>query len=172
VAQKREGTILVHQFTDSRSENKKRIGNKRIIFGIPFGSFVIKDRKPVDVAVTELFAEALTHAGYEVITQPAGSSTNDNTNVTAVLRGDIKDFWLDMFAATWHDVSVDFKLSDKNDKQVVWEKTIQGDNINPLWLGLKSEFQKVIRQSLDEALNKAATEFASDEFYQKVKGTD
>jgi hypothetical protein len=34
-----------------------------------------------------------------------------------------------------------------------------------LWIGATGEYEKVISESLTKALNRAAKEFASDEFY-------
>ncbi len=51
----------------------------------------------------------------------------------------------------------------------MWEKDIQGEEKNVLWLGTTSEYEKVIRQALTKALNQAAKEFASDEFYKFIK---
>ena len=129
----------------------------------------VNDGKRVDVMVTEFFVDALKHAGYDAVIQTSGATQPVGVKINAVLQGEIKEFWLDMYMATWHHVNVDLRLLDKDGKLVLWQKNIQGGKSNPLWLGLNSEFEKVIQQALDEALNRAAKEFASDEFYRQVK---
>jgi hypothetical protein len=49
------------------------------------------------------------------------------------------------------------------------EEDIRGEQTNVLWIGTSSELEKVIRQALTKALNQAAKEFASDEFYEAIK---
>lgn len=170
VAQKREGTILVQQFVDSRKEDHQYIGTKRNGFGMPLGNIGVRDGKRVDAMVTEFFVDALRHAGYDAVIQTSSATQpTGGVKVNAILQGEIKEFWLDLYMTTWHHVNVDLKLLDKDGKQVLWEKNIQGGKASILWLGLNSEFEKVIRQALDEALYRAAKEFASEEFYQKVK---
>jgi len=170
VIQKREGTILVQMFVDNRTQDHQYIGTKRDGLGIPLGDFGVRDGKRVNEVVTEFFVDALKQAGYNAVmqtsiaTQPTGSA-----KVSAVLQGEIKEFWLDLYLTTWHHVNVDLTLLDKDGKQVLWTKNIKGGKSNILWVGLNSEFESVIRQALDEALNRAAKEFASEEFYQKVK---
>lgn len=169
VAQKRAGTILVQPFVDNRKEDHQYIGTKRDVLGLPLGNMGVNDGKRVDVMVTEFFVDALKHAGYDAVIQTSGATQPVGVKINAVLQGEIKEFWLDMYMATWHHVNVDLRLLDKDGKLVLWQKNIQGGKSNPLWLGLNSEFEKVIQQALDEALNRAAKEFASDEFYRQVK---
>ena len=170
VVSKRDGVILVRQFTDSRKEDKQYIGTKRNGFGMPLGNIGVRDGKRVEVMVTEFFVDALKHAGYDAVIQNApAAATPPSMKVDAVLDGDIREFWMDLYMATWHKVNVHMRLLDKAGERVTWERDIQGGESNVLWLGISSEFEKVIRQALDQALNRAAKEFASDEFYQKVK---
>ena len=162
LAQKREGTVLVQQFVDSRKQDHQYIGSKRNGFGMALGNIGVRDGKRVDAMVTEFFVDALRHAGYDAVIQtPSAAAPTNGVKVYTVLQGEIKEFWLDLYMATWHHVNVDLKLLDKDGKQVLWEKNVQGGKANVLWLGLKSEFEKVIREALDEALNRAAKEFAS-----------
>jgi hypothetical protein len=170
VAQKREGTILVQQFVDKRKEDHQYIGTKRDGLGIPLGNFGVRDGKRVDVMITEFFVDALKHAGYDAVIQTSSATQPPSgVKVNVILQGEINKFWLDLYLTTWHHVDVDLKLLDKDGKNILWVKNIQGGKANVLWVGLNSEFEKVIRQALDEALNRAAKEFASEEFYQKVK---
>jgi hypothetical protein len=166
---KREGVVMVRQFTDSRKEDKQYIGTKRNGFGMPLGKLGVRDGKRVDLMVTEFFVDALKHAGYNAMIQIPQSPTSDISKVDAVMEGDIREFWTDLYMATWHKVNVHMKLLDKTGAKVMWERDIEGGQANVLWLGLSSEFEKVVRQALDQALNRAAKEFASDEFYQKVR---
>lgn len=169
VTQKRDGTLLVRQFVDSREQDRQFIGTKRNGFGMPLGNIGVRDGKRTDVLLTEFFVEALQHAGYDAVLQSPTSGVPNGTRIDAVLEGEIKKFWLDLYMATWHDLNVHLKLLDKDGQRVIWEKDIEGGKANVLWLGVASEFEKVIRQALDEALNRAASEFASEGFYQKVK---
>jgi len=161
---------LVQQFVDDRKEDHQYIGTKRNGFGMPLGNIGVRDGKRVDAMVTEFFVDALRHAGYDAVIQTqAATQQPGGVKADAVMQGDIKEFWLDLYMATWHHVNVDLKLLDKDGKQVLWEKNIQGGKANVLWLGINSEFERVIREALDEALNRAAKEFATEEFYRKVK---
>lgn len=171
VMQKRSGTILIHQFTDKRTRDRAYIGTKRDGFGMPVGKIIIKDNKPLDLTMTRFFAEALEHAGYDIIIEPAGSNSasNNHTNIGAVLRGDIKEFWSDPYPTGWHDISISLELSDKEDQQVIWKKSIIGKNMRVVWIGKKSELEEVIRQAMDNALNNAAAQFTTDDFFQHVK---
>jgi len=70
---------------------------------------------------------------------------------------------------TWHYMTVDLKAVDPGTRKVVWEKEVKGEESNMLWLGITSEFERVIRTSLTKALDQAAKEFAADEFRNLVK---
>lgn len=87
VAPKREGTVLVRQFVDSRKEDHRYIGTKRNGFGMRLGSLGVRDGKEVAAMVTEFFVDALRHAGYDAVIQT--SSTAQPTNgmkINAVLQ--------------------------------------------------------------------------------------
>lgn len=85
-----------------------------------------------------------------------------------VLEGDVHEFWLNLFMATWHNVGIDLKLKNRSGA-VVWEKKVEGSETNVLWIGLNAEIEKVIRQAVNKALNQAVKEFASDDFASKAK---
>jgi hypothetical protein len=73
-----------------------------------------------------------------------------------------------MYMATWHSIVIDIRLSDLSDT-VLWEGRVEGDESNVLWVGVNAEFEKVIRQALDEALDQAATDFGSAAFQEQVR---
>lgn len=172
IAQKRQGTIHVHQFTDSRKKDQRYIGNSMDQYRIIIRKHGIQGGKSLEVAVTEFFAEALNHAGYDVVIQSAdGTLSKNNAKVDAILRGEINEFWLQTAPMrAWQEINIDLRLFDKGDNQVVWKKNIHGDENNISWIGtLGSSYEKAISEALDKVLNRAAAEFASDQFYQKVK---
>ena len=169
-AVKRSGTVVVRQFVDSREEDHQYIGNKRNGLGMAVGSVAIHDGTPVDELVTELFDEALKNVGYDTVLQESVNGVVPTGPASAaILHGDIKHFWLDLYVAVWHNVDVDLKLTDRSDSRVLWEKKIHGGKSNVLWLGIDSEFEHVVRQGVDEALTNACAEFASEEFSEAVK---
>jgi hypothetical protein len=154
----------VKPFTDSRKlEDKSKVGNKRNGFGMVLGSFALKGGKTVALTMTEYVSDALKEAGYNVVMEGSGAAPG-----SVVLEGDVYEFWLDLFMATWHNVGVDLKLRSQAGA-VVWQKKINGSETNVLWLGINSEIEKVIRQAIDKALNQAAREFASGDFASHVK---
>jgi len=61
------------------------------------------------------------------------------------------------------------KAVDNITQEVKWEREVRGSEKNVLWLGVKAEYENVISQALTEALNNAAKEFSSDEFYRITK---
>lgn len=161
----RSGTILVKQFTDSRKDIKDAtsVGNKRNGFGMVLGGFAVKGGKTVAQTVTDHVADALRTAGYNAVVEGSGSAPG-----APVLEGDVQEFWLDLFTATWHNVGVDLKLKNRSGA-TVWQKRVSGSETNVLWLGINSEIEKVVRQAVTKALNQAVQEFSSNEFASKVK---
>jgi hypothetical protein len=61
------------------------------------------------------------------------------------------------------------KALEKDTQQVLWEKEVRAEEKNVLWVGVAAEYEKVIREALTKALNQAAKEFASEEFYKALK---
>jgi hypothetical protein len=166
---KREGTILVTQFVDGRSiEHRAYIGNKRNGYGMVLGHLGTRDGVDLTKLLTGYFVEALQHAGYDAVLQPSASSS-DNIVFDVILKGEIKEFWLDLYMATWHNVDVALTLKDRSDTRVLWERNIHGDKTNILWFGASGEFERVIRQALDNAMDRALKEFASPEFQSAVQ---
>jgi len=154
---RRAGTIYVRQFTDSRKvEDKSQIGNKRNGFGMVLGHMAIKGEKSVAQVMTDYVADALRSAGYHVVEGQGGGAGN------VVLEGDVYEFWLDLYAAIWHNVGLDLKL--KRSGSVAWQKRIDAKETNVLWLGLPGESRTVVREAIDSALKKAVKEFSSASF--------
>ncbi len=104
-----------------------------------------------------------------VISDSAAAPPPGNLKFDAVIDGEITEFWHDTYLKTWHNVNVKITALDPTSNKQLWQKTIHGDQNNLLWVGVTSEFEKVIREALTAALNKAAQEFASDEFYTAIK---
>lgn len=161
-ATQRSGTVIVRTFTDSRKgTDKALLGNKRNGYGMVLGSYAIAGGKSVAEVLTGHFAEALTAAGYKAV-------VSDTATGSPTLSGDINEFWLDLFVAVWHNTGVTLQLKDRGGR-VVWTKDVKTHETNVLWLGIPSEMEKVIRQSLDKALNQTVQDFASAEFAGKVR---
>ena len=100
--------------------------------------------------------------------QPA-SPGGSNLAFDAVLEGEIKEFWLDLYVMTWHNVDVMLTLKNQSGTHTFWKRDIQGDKKNVLWLGVSAEFEKVILEALDMALDHAIKEFTANEFQDAVK---
>ncbi len=171
ITNKKKGEILVNQFVDSRQiDNKNYIGNKRNGFGMVLGHVGLPDGVKLEPLVTNYFADALKEAGYNVVINDSPASpVPGNVKFDAVIDGEITRFWLDLYMKTWANVDVKITALDPTSKKKLWEKTIHGDKTNTLWVGTSSEFEKVIKEALTIASNKAAQEFASDEFYNAIK---
>ncbi len=166
---KKEGNILVKQFVNKRSDTQ-HIGNKRNMLGIVLGHIGTQEGVKLEVLLTNYFSEALKEAGYNaVIEETQFSGTPSQVKFDAIIDGEIVEFWLDLYLAVWHKVGVKVKALDPTNQNVLWEKDIRGEQTNALWIGASSEYEKVIREALTKALNQAAQEFASDEFYKAIK---
>ncbi len=66
--------------------------------------------------LAEFFADALREAGYEAIVAEEGAS--GEANYDAVLTGEIKAFWLDLYMAVWHNVDVHAQLHSSDMQRV------------------------------------------------------
>jgi hypothetical protein len=174
VAVKRQGNVLVRPFVDKRP-NTEYIGNKRNGYGMVLGHVATEEGVKLDAVLTQYFIDALQQAGYNAAldtstsgdpaTQPATQPAVTLANCDVVVDGEIRGFWMDLYMMVWHSVDVNVKATHPGDQRVVWEKLIHGEKTNILWLGITPEFERVIRAATTDALNHAATEFASDEFY-------
>jgi len=172
IENKREGDILVKQFVDKRKDTQY-IGNKRNMFGMVLGHVGTQEGLKIHDLLTKYFAEALREAGYNAIIQESESAGIAKgirfDAIDAIVEGEIREFWLDLYMATWHKVAVLVKALDKDTQQVLWEKEVRGEEKNVLWVGVAAEYEKVIREALTKALNQAAKEFASEQFYKALK---
>jgi len=169
IENKKTGNILVNQFVDKRKDTQY-IGNKRNMLGVVMGHIGTKEGVKLEVLLTNYFAEALKEAGYNTVIQEAQTaSTPSQVKFDAIIEGEIAEFWLDLYVAVWHKVGVKVKAIAPTSQNVLWEKDISGEETNVLLIGATSEYEKVIRQALTKALNQAAKEFASDEFYKSIK---
>jgi len=172
IENKKEGTILVNQFKDVRTQAKDYIGNKRNMYGMVLGHIGTETGVSLTETLTKYFGEAVKEAGYKAVTtkELAGTEGSEKIKFDAMIDGEIVEFWLDLYMAVWHKVWVKFTAKQPDSKEVLWEKAIHGEEKNVLWLGATSEYEKVIRQAITKALNNAASEFASEEFAKAIKG--
>ena len=166
VDEKREGTFLVKPFVDVRGVGKK-IGNKRNTFGMVFGHVAPPDGVSIGNLLTEYFVEALHRVGYQADIYDK-TVDYDKETYDAIIEGEIVEFWMDLYMAVWHRVGVKVKALDVLSEKVLWEKLIQGAEKRVLWIGATSEYERIIREAITKALNKAVQEFSSDEFVESV----
>lgn len=168
VVQKRQGTVVVHPFTDKRVDTQY-IGNKRNGFGMVLGHVGLNPGVKLDVLMTQYFVEALKEVGYNaVIELPAPGNVKPTINCSAVIDGEIVEFWMDLYMMVWHRVGVDVRATRPGSETVLWQKRIDGAEKRTLWLGVTGEFERVVREAMTKALNRATQEFASEEFYSKA----
>lgn len=167
VAQKREGTILVKEFKDIRTQEKSYIGNKRNMFGMVLGHIGPEENVRLTKVITRYFIEALQQAGYKAEIVQENKPAGTTGKVDAIIEGEIQNFWLDLYMAVWHYMDVKVVLKSPEDK-VLWEGKIHGEEKNVLWVGANAEYEQVVRQSMTKALNQAAQEFASEAFYISI----
>ena len=166
---KSKGNILVRQFVDKRKESHEYIGNKRNGFGMVLGHVGAQEGVNLEPLMTRYFAEALAEAGYNpVIQDPTQPESNGQVKFDAIVDGEIIEFWLDLYMKVWHNIEVRTRALDPYGKSVLWEKTIQADQSNVLWIGATGEFEKVISEVLTKALNQAAKAYSGEEFRQAI----
>jgi hypothetical protein len=161
----RAQTILVQTFKDVRQDDHKYIGNKRNGLGMSVGRIGLERGKTLETLVTEAVAQALRHSGYNAVLQGQPGSKAPS----AILSGEIKSFWMDMYMKAWHHVGLRLILRDRSGQHVKWERSVEGDESYVLWLAITPEFERVINSALDNALRKAAANFASEEFARAVR---
>jgi len=172
VENKKEGNILVSEFKDVRPV-REYIGNKRNAYGMVLGHIGTESGVSLTEILTKYFAEALNQAGYTVAIMketkvPEGS---EKIKFDAMLEGEIREFWLDLYMAVWHYVTVRLIAERPESKEVLWEKVVNGEEKRVLWVGATAEYERIIRESLTKALNQAVSEFASDEFRQAIRSS-
>lgn len=166
----REGNILVKRFTDAREDEKKPyIGNKRNMYGMVLGHIGVEEGVELDMELTGYFVEALRAAGYNAsLDESNGEAPPNASGYKVALTGEIQEFWLDLYMAVWHTVKVTPKLVSIDSGETLWETEIEASESNTLWVGARGKYEKVINQATTMALNKAAEEFASEEFHKHV----
>lgn len=168
---RKSGNILVRTFSDKRKEDHQYIGNKRNGFGMVLGHVGLKDGQTLEGLLTGYFVEALKEAGYNAVAQDGASpDAQQKVRFDAVVEGEILEFWLDLYMKVWHNVEIKTRAVNPATQAVLWEKTVQADQSNVLWIGATGEFERVINEALTKALNQAAADYASNEFQQAVKG--
>jgi hypothetical protein len=157
----REGVVLVRQFQDARPEDRRPyIGAKRNTYGVVLGNLALPEGQQISPLLTRYFADALGKAGYtavldrDPVTMP----------VDGILEGVIQGFWEDTYLLTWHNVKVDLRLLRLPEEKPVWEAQVTGSRSHYLWMGTDGEFERVIREALDQALVSSVEAFASDAF--------
>ncbi len=58
---------------------------------------------------------------------------------------------------------------DPKTLNVVFDKEIEGAENRMLWAGVTAEYERIVRQAITKALNRAAEAFSSDEFDAAIK---
>ena len=168
VAQTRQGDIIVRPFVDKR-ENPAIIGNKRNGYGMVLGHVSPRTGVRVDELLTQYFIDALKQAGYNAVLETyASTGTPAQLKCDTIVEGEILEFWMDLYMMVWHRVGVKVKAINPANQQVVWEKLIQGAEKRTLWVGATAEFERIIREAMTKALDRATQEFASDDFYNRA----
>lgn len=168
VAQKRQGDVLVRPFVDTRVDTKY-IGNKRNGYGMIMGHVATQEGVKLDELLTQYFIEALQEAGYNAVldkSTPEGPASTLKCDV--IIDGEIVEFWMDFYVEVWHDVVVRVKAINPADQKVVWDKVIQGSERRSGCFGAKAEFERIVSEATTNALNRAAEEFDSDDFYNSA----
>lgn len=172
VENKKEGNILVNEFQDVRRQAKEYVGNKRNMYGMVLGHIGPEQGVSLTEVLTNYFVESMQEAGYTVVVSKKTNAPEEleKMKFDAMIDGEIIEFWLDLYMAVWHYNTTKLTARHPDSKEVLWEKVIHGEEKNALWIGATSEYEKVIRQSLTKALNKAASELASEDFSKAVRG--
>lgn len=163
------GSILVTPLVDARAEDRlPYVGAKRNGYGMVLGHVAVPEGQTLEGILTAYFAEALQASGYQAVVADSLDQAPPGFDPDAIIKGEIHKFWLDLYMATWHNVEIGIELTDLRD-QTLWETVVRGDETNVLWLGVKSEFEKVIRQALDKALAQAIEEFSGEDFQAQLQ---
>lgn len=169
VPQTRQGDILVRPFVDKR-EHTQYIGNKRNGFGMVLGHVGTQPGVKIDELLTQYFIDALKQAGYNAFLEKpalAGAPT-PQLKCDAIVEGEVVTFWMDLYMMVWHQVGVKVKALNPATQAVVWERNIQGSEKRTLWVGATGEFERIVREAMTKALDRATMEFAADDFYNRA----
>ncbi len=175
VGNKKDGRILIKQFVNKVesgggpifmvgvSEEQKRQNEK----------WKESQRASMGMLITSFFAEALEEAGYQVVFQEEQPTKSQNhAKIDAIIAGEIWGFNFEggkKSFAFYSKLWVKVEALDPANQKVLWRKQFIGEEKSLNWTGEVVEFNRVIRQAATKALNQAATEFASEEFYRVVK---
>ncbi len=169
ITAKNQGNLVVRQFSDKR-EITEYIGNKRNGFGMVIGHVGLEQGKQLEVMITRFFAEALQEAGYNVtVLKGPSEPIPAQMKVDAVIDGEIKTFWMDLYMAVWHSVGVKVRALEPETQKVLWEDMIEGEEKRVLWVGATAEYERIVREALTIALNRATEKFASENFSAAIK---
>jgi hypothetical protein len=170
ITNKKKGELLFNQLVDSRPPDKKMSFGSYKPTTFTSVSIGLPDGVKLEPLVTKCFAEALKEAGYDVVISDSTVSPGPGNNkFDAVINGEITRFSLAAHMKVWVNLDVKITALDPTSKKQLWEKTIHGDKTNTLWVASTSELEQVFKEAMTAALNKAAQEFASDEFYNAIK---
>jgi len=171
VPDKKKGEILVNQFVDSRQPHQQKyIGYKRNWFGMPIGHVGLPEGVKLEPMVTKYFAQALQKAGYNIVISDPASQAPGKVKFDAVIEGEITQFWFDGYVNDLAKVDVKIAAIDPTSKRKLWEKPIHGEKTDTsMWARTDSLYERLLKEALTIALNKAAQEFASEEFYSAIK---
>jgi len=173
IENKKDGNILVNEFKDVRPPPREYIGSKRggHAMGIVTGRISTESGVSLTEILTKYFAESLSEAGYNTVVMKDAKVPGESEKIKfdAMLEGEIMEFWMDIGGGVSAKVGVKLTAKHPHSKEVLFEKVIHGEQRNFLWVGSTPEYEKVIRQALTKALNEAALEFASDEFFKTIR---
>ena len=168
IEQKRNGDVIVRPFVDKRAHTEY-IGNKRHGFGMVSGHVATHSGVKIDELLTQYFIESLRQAGYNAVLEKAiPESVSPQMKCDAIIDGEIVEFLMDYYSVVWHRVGVNVKATNPVNNEVVWQRLIQGSEKRTLWVGANAEFERIIREAMTRALDRATQEFASDDFYKRI----
>lgn len=169
VENKKQGSILVRQFIDKRPE-RFFIGDIQNRFGLDIGRIFAERDVSLTILVTNYFAEALNVAGYTTIVQePRSVLSPAPAGFDAIIEGEITVFWMSLREKIWQRIEIRTRALDPTGKMVLWSKDVKADRTNGIWWGTQDEYERVLNETLTQALNEAAKEFASEAFFKTVK---
>ncbi|HKQ36335.1 MAG TPA: hypothetical protein VJT11_13610 [Nitrospiraceae bacterium] len=173
IQSKRSGTISMKPLLDARElEERPFIGDFVHPF-IPVNGgrvIVVRDGTSITTTITRGLSEVLKEAGYTpIFPDPSSASSNNTTIGAAVLEGEIREFWLQPWWTTTQVVRINLRLKDAFGERLLWEKELQGEFSKFIGVWNVAEFEEVIQKALDKVLRQAGKEFASEQFYLKVK---
>ena len=166
---KRQGTVVLERFTDERPSEQggEYIGNKRNGYGMVLGHVALDSAK-LDSVLTGFIAEALKNTGYTVIYGSAKTAAAPDATAAPVMKGKIKECWMDMYMVANAQIKIDLGLFTPDDKDTLWKSNISGGKVNLLWWGIKSEFANVYKGAVNFVLDSAQQKYSSEEFAKKI----